>query len=81
MKGQRIWSEAEGGSDRARRHSLGAGLHEQPEYVEPIILSESGQGRDDIRLFHISTNMEMTRRRQVIFQRLLKCSWVGFWHV
>jgi hypothetical protein len=34
-------------------------LHEQTKDVEPIILCESGQDRDNIRLFHNSTNIQV----------------------
>jgi hypothetical protein len=59
MEAQGIRREVECGSNGARRHSLGTGLHQQAEYVEPTVLCESGQGRDGICLFHISTNIEM----------------------
>jgi hypothetical protein len=67
MKGQGIRREIECCSDGAGRHALGTSLHQQAEYIEPIILSESGQGRDGICLFHISANIEMIDVRQEIF--------------
>jgi hypothetical protein len=70
MKGQRVRCEIERGCDRAGRHPLGSGLHQQAEHVEPIVLSERGQGCDDVWLFHISMIIEITSRRQAIFQRL-----------
>jgi hypothetical protein len=74
VKGQSIRGKVEGGSDGPRWHALGTGLHKEAEYIESTILSESGQGRDNFCLFHISTNMEVMVRRQEIFQPLFKCS-------
>ena len=48
MKGERVWREVQGRCDRARRHALRPRLHEQPEHVEPIVLSESGERRDGV---------------------------------
>jgi len=73
VKSQGIRGEVEGGSDGPRWHALGAGLHKEAEYIKPTVLSEGGQRRDDIRLFHISTNIEMTSTRQALFRCLLKC--------
>jgi len=67
VKRQRIRGEIERGGDSTRRHALGSGLHQQAEYIEPVILCERGQGGNDICLFHISTNMETMGRRQAIF--------------
>ena len=60
MERQRVGREVERVGDRAGRHSLRAGLHQQAEYIEPIILGERGQRRDGICLFHISTIIEMS---------------------
>jgi hypothetical protein len=59
---------------RTRGHPLGPGLDKQAENIEAIILGECGQRRDDICLFHISTNIEMMEWCQVSFQHLLKCA-------
>lgn len=72
MKGQRVWRKVESGCDRAGWHALGSRLHKQAKHIQPIILCECGQGRDDFCFFHISTNIEMTEQRQVSFQHLLK---------
>jgi hypothetical protein len=72
MKGQVVRREVECRSDGAGWHSFGTGLHQQAEYIEPIVLGESGQGRDGICLFHISTNIEAMAARQAIFRCLLK---------
>jgi hypothetical protein len=68
MKSQRIRRKIEGGGDRAGRHARGTGFNEQAEHIEAIILGEGGQRRDDICLFHISTIIELSGRRQAIFQ-------------
>jgi hypothetical protein len=47
-------------------------LNEQAENIETIILGESGQRRDGILFFYISTNIEMFMWRQPKFQRSLK---------
>jgi hypothetical protein len=73
VKSQGIRGEVEGGSDGPRWHALGAGLHKEAEYIKSTVLSEGGQRRDDIRLFHISANIEMTSSRQALFRCLLKC--------
>ena len=36
-----------------------SGLHQQPEHIEPVFLSERRKRGDNIRLFHISTNIEI----------------------
>jgi hypothetical protein len=68
MECQRIWCEVESGGDGARGHALGSGLYKQAENIKAIILGERGQGRNDVCLFHISMNIEMTSWRQAIFQ-------------
>jgi hypothetical protein len=68
MKGQRVRRELERFGHGAGWHPLQAGLHQQPEHIEPIVLSERGQGRDGIRLFHISTIIELLVARQRIFR-------------
>jgi hypothetical protein len=72
VEGQGIRSEIERGGYGASGHSLGSGLYEQAEHIEPIILSESGKCRDCFGLFHISTNMEIIGGRQGSFQWSLK---------
>ena len=72
MKGERIGRELENAGDLACGHSLPPGLHQQPEYVEAIILRQRGKRRDRIRLFHISTNIELSARRQELFRWTLK---------
>jgi hypothetical protein len=68
VKGQGIRCEVEGSCDSTRWHPLGSGLNEKPEYIKPIILGERGKSRDNICLFHISTNIEIQITRQAIFQ-------------
>ena len=46
MKGQRVGRETKRFGDGARSHTLGAGLHQQAEHVEAVVLGEGGQGRD-----------------------------------
>jgi hypothetical protein len=48
MKGERIGRELENGGDPACGHSVLPGLHQQPEYVEAIVLRECGKRRDGI---------------------------------
>ena len=59
MKGQRVRCEIKRRGDCAGWHAFRPRLNEQAENVETIILGESGQRRDGIMFFHISTNMEM----------------------
>jgi hypothetical protein len=68
VKSQGIRRKVERGRDGARRLALRSGLHQQAEYIEPIILGERSQGRDDICLFHISTNIETMGSRQATFR-------------
>jgi len=72
MKGQRVRREIKSRCDRAGRHPLRSGLDKQAGTHQAIILGESGQRRDGIRFFHISTIIELSRRRQAIFQQLSK---------
>ena len=72
MKGQRVRCEIKRRGDCAGLDAFRSRLNEQAENVETIILSESGQRRNGILFFHISTNIEMFGRCQGIFQRLLK---------
>jgi hypothetical protein len=70
MKGQRIGGYAERGRDLARRHSIGTGLHEQPEGIEPIFLGKCRKRGDGIILFHISIIMEINLTvKHVFFKR------------
>ena len=48
MKGQRVGRETKRFGDGARSHTLEAGLHQQAEHVEAVVLGEGGQGRDGI---------------------------------
>src|SRR6516165_8961680 len=64
MKGERIGRELENAGDLACGHSFRSGLHQQPEYVETIILGERSKSCDGIRLFHNSTNIELFARCQ-----------------
>jgi hypothetical protein len=59
VEGERIRSQLERLRNGTCRHPLGSSLDKQAEHVEPVVLGESGQRRDCIRLFHNSTNMEM----------------------
>ena len=59
MKRQRIGRQVERLGYGAGGHSVRACADQQPEYIETVILSERGQRRDDICLFHISTIIEM----------------------
>ena len=58
MKGQRGRGDAEALGDPAGRQAAGAGLHQQAEHVEPIVLGERGQGRDDVSPYLITIEME-----------------------
>ena len=40
MKGERRWCDPQGIGDPARRHSLGAGLHQQSKDFEPVFLGK-----------------------------------------
>jgi hypothetical protein len=60
MKGQRVRCEVESGCDRPGWHPFRSRFDKQAEDIKAIILGECGQSRDDICLFHISTNIEMT---------------------
>ena len=48
MKCQRVGREAELFGDVAGGHAVRSGLDQQAEDVEPVVLSERGQGRDGI---------------------------------
>jgi hypothetical protein len=72
MKRKRVRCEIEGGGDRTGWHALGTGFNQQPEDIKAIILGESGQGRNDICLFHISTIIELISHRQLTFRQSLK---------
>jgi len=52
MKGEGIRRELEGIRDLAGRHSFRAGLHQQSEHVETVVLGERGKSYDSIRFFH-----------------------------
>jgi hypothetical protein len=41
-------------------------LDEQPKDFQPSFLREGGQGGDDIQCFHISANIEIYHKRQII---------------
>jgi hypothetical protein len=77
MEGQCIRREIEGGCDRPGWHAFRSRLDEQAKDIEPIVLSEGGQRRDGICFFHISTNIEIFRRGQEIFQGMLKHFWLA----
>jgi hypothetical protein len=65
VEGERTIGDAERPGDRARRHPVPAGLHEQPEQREPILLRKSAQSVDDRPRIHghffISIFAEMKR--------------------
>ena len=73
MKRQCVGCEIESSGDCPRWHALGSGLHKQAKHVKAIILGKCGQGRDNIRFFHISVDIEMMGSGQVSFQHSLKC--------
>jgi hypothetical protein len=50
------------------RQALGPGLHQGAEHIEPVVLSQGGEGRERIGLFHISAIIELMERRQETFQ-------------
>jgi hypothetical protein len=51
MKGQRVGGEPKSARHLAGREAVRAGLHQQPEHVEPIVLGEGGQRRDSLLFF------------------------------
>ena len=58
MKRQGVGREAKAFSDLTGSHAFRPGLHKQTEDIETVILGERGQGRDSLRRFHISANIE-----------------------
>ena len=68
MKREGVWREIERGRYRPRSQTLRSRLYEQTKHVETIILSERCQSSHGIRLFHISTNIEIGVVRQCIWQ-------------
>ena len=45
----------------------GARLHQQPEHIEAVVLSEGRQSSNNITFSHISTDTEMCTKRQGLF--------------
>ncbi len=64
MKRERVRREAEFLRDAAGRHAVRPRLDQQAEHVEPIVLGQRSQSRHRVRLFHISTNIEISALRQ-----------------
>jgi hypothetical protein len=64
MERQRVRCEVESGCNRTGWHALGSGFHQQAEDIKAIVLGERRQRCDDISFFHISTIIEIKRRRQ-----------------
>jgi hypothetical protein len=59
MKRQRVRREFERICDLAGRQTFRPGLNQQPEHREAMLLRKSGQSRDGIGVFHISTIIEI----------------------
>jgi hypothetical protein len=59
MKRECVGGKCERLCDVAGGGTLGARLHEQPEYREPIFLRESSESGHSLYLFHNSTIIEM----------------------
>ena len=59
MEGQRVWRKSKSVGDLSRRHPGGPRLDKKTVSIKTIVLSESGQGRNGILLFHISITMEI----------------------
>jgi hypothetical protein len=59
MKRQRIRREAECIRELPRGHTLGSGLNQEPKHGEAMLLSQRGQSRHGIRIFHISMIIEI----------------------
>src|SRR5688572_22617259 len=55
VEGKRVRGQRERRRDLARGHALRAGLDEEPEHVEPVVLRERAERRDGLALFHNST--------------------------
>jgi len=72
MKCKHTGRELKSAGNLAGRHSVRAGLHQQAEHVETIILRERGESCDSISLFHIPTNIEQLLESQESLQRILK---------
>jgi hypothetical protein len=53
-------------------HPLRSGLHKQAENIQTIVLSKRAQYRNGPVIFHISTVIELSERRQGIFRVMLK---------
>ena len=68
MEGKCVRCELQGISNRSRRHTFGAGLDKQPEYVEAIVLCERRQGLQSTLLFHTSILIEIKLDCQVLFR-------------
>jgi hypothetical protein len=59
VKRQRVGGKIERFCDRVGGHAIGAGLHQQAEDVEAVLLRKRGERGDGIYLFFISTDIEM----------------------
>lgn len=59
MERQRRGRKPEPLADLPRRKSIRTGLHEQPENIEPRLVSESDEGGYRFLLFHDSNIMEL----------------------
>jgi hypothetical protein len=59
MERQRVWWKPKSVGDLSRWHSVGPGLDKKAVGIKTIVLSQSGQSRDCIVLFHNSMNMEI----------------------
>jgi hypothetical protein len=68
MKGQRVRGEIERIGNGASRHAVTPGFDQKAEHVEAIVLGQRRQGRQRVGLFHISIFIEISSRRQELFQ-------------
>jgi hypothetical protein len=64
VKGQRVGREPQPFSHMAGGYTLRAGLYQQSKDFQPIVLGKRRKRRDGICRFHISTNIEITIKRQ-----------------
>jgi len=58
MKSERVGSQVQFRRDLTGRQAFRAGLDQKAVGIKPVFLRECGQGRQDIRLFHISMDIE-----------------------
>ena len=59
MKRECVGREIESFGNFAGRQAFGSCRDQQPEHIKPIVLGKRGKSRNGIRLFHISTIIEI----------------------